>query len=194
MTFFALHFIRYFYTYWYSAAAVTQISTWYNSGMQKSISAHTTHQTLKGPGYSRGRPSLLNTWLSAHWVCCILTVEWLGHLFWQTPQHLEQGAAQPMFSCFSGWVKIHLWKSLTERKVKILYIWINGAVHFPSLQSVVWWLAIPDTSISTSWFYTRAWPSSEVLGTSLRVWNCIKTPCTEDTCLRWKFCVKYPDK
>ena len=35
---------------------VTQITTHYNSGMQKSISEHTTGQTSTGIGYSSRRP------------------------------------------------------------------------------------------------------------------------------------------
>ncbi len=37
-------------------ATVTQITTWYNQGMQNTISEHTTRQTLKQMGYSRRRP------------------------------------------------------------------------------------------------------------------------------------------
>jgi len=37
-------------------ATVTQITTRYNHGLQKSISEFTTRQTLKQMGYSRRRP------------------------------------------------------------------------------------------------------------------------------------------
>ncbi len=41
----------------YRKATVTQITTWCNQGMQKTISEHTTCRTLKQMGYSSRRPN-----------------------------------------------------------------------------------------------------------------------------------------
>ena len=48
---------------------VTQITTHYNSGMQKSISEHTVRQTSKWIGYScRSLIKISNKYVSAHWI------------------------------------------------------------------------------------------------------------------------------
>ena len=53
---------------------VTQITTHYNSGMQKSISEPTTGQTSKWTGYSSRRPSSLKNNLNKYLIKCSLSV------------------------------------------------------------------------------------------------------------------------